>query len=135
MMAAYYANECVMGLMEREDAHQDLFDAYSCTIAALAYIRVPENEAIGASPADTPKRVAAILRAFELCLLRDLGYLPLLNEQTYLLTQLHAEQHYVLDAHGGLRLAQQREAHSLNGAQWQQLQTALDAQTVDGFTN
>ncbi len=60
MMSAYYLNELLLKLLPRQDAHPALFDAYADTLATLAL-----------APDD-----AAALRAFELVLLRELGWLP-----------------------------------------------------------
>lgn len=58
LLCAYYANELLMRLLPREDAHPRLFGAYGVALKALA--------------AGEPQEV--ILRRFELALLQELGY-------------------------------------------------------------
>lgn len=58
LLYGYYLNELLLRLLAREDAHGNLFEAYAATLRRL-----------GTGAAD-----AAVLRAFELRLLRDLGY-------------------------------------------------------------
>jgi DNA repair protein RecO (recombination protein O) len=66
------------------------------------------------------------LRAFELRLLRDIGFLPLLDAQTSTLATLDADTPYVLLAEAGLREAHDDDRSALSGAQWLALQQALD---------
>ena len=66
------------------------------------------------------------LRAFELRLLRDIGFLPLLNAQTATLAPLDVDAPYVLLAEAGLREAHDDDRSALSGAQWLALQHALD---------
>jgi DNA repair protein RecO (recombination protein O) len=63
LMCGFYLNELLLRLLPREDAHEGLFDAYAEAIAGLARGEEP----------------ATRLRAFELCLLRELGYAPPLD--------------------------------------------------------
>jgi len=63
LMCGFYLNELLLRLLPREDAHESLFDAYAEAIAGLARGEEP----------------ATRLRAFELCLLRELGYAPPLD--------------------------------------------------------
>lgn len=63
LLCGYYLNELLMRLLPREDAHPALFWAYARTLARLA-----------AGEAYEP-----LLRAFELDLLRELGYAPTLT--------------------------------------------------------
>jgi len=58
MMSAWYMNELLLRMLPREDAHQNLFDAYDAALLGLA---------AGA-------RAAAALRRFEWILLRETGY-------------------------------------------------------------
>jgi DNA repair protein RecO (recombination protein O) len=58
LLGAYYVNELVLNFLHRHDAQPEIFDIYASAIAALA-------------DADT---IAATLRAFEMELLRLLGY-------------------------------------------------------------
>ncbi len=63
LLCGYYLNELLLRLLPREDAHPVLFDAYAATLARLA--------------AGLPHE--PLLRAFELDLLRELGYAPTLT--------------------------------------------------------
>jgi DNA repair protein RecO (recombination protein O) len=58
LLFGYYLNELLLRLLAREDPHPSLFDAYRETLSQLALA--------GAGP--------ALLRRFELDLLRDIGY-------------------------------------------------------------
>jgi len=58
MMSGWYMNELLLRLLPREDAHQNLFDAYDEALSSLA---------AGA-------RAAGALRRFEWILLRETGY-------------------------------------------------------------
>ena len=112
LLSGYYLNELLMRLLARDDPHPALFDAYAATVQLLA------NQAI-----DT---LQVALRAFELRLLRDIGFLPDLHFQSGTLTVLEPDISYVLLAEAGLREAHEDDRHSLSGAQWQTLQRALD---------
>jgi DNA repair protein RecO (recombination protein O) len=58
LMCGYYLNELLVRLTAREDAHPALFDVYAHALSTLARGEHP----------------APVLRAFELALLRELGY-------------------------------------------------------------
>lgn len=60
LLCAYYLNELLLRMLAREDAHANLFDAYARTLACLA----------------AGQAYAPLMRAFELTLLRELGYAP-----------------------------------------------------------
>ena len=112
LLSGYYLNELLMRLLARDDPHPVLFDAYAATVQLLA------SQSI-----DT---LQVALRAFELRLLRDIGFLPRLDVQTATLTRLDADTPYVLLAEAGLREAHDDDRSTLNGAQWTALQRALD---------
>jgi DNA repair protein RecO (recombination protein O) len=120
LMAGYYLNELLMRLLARDDPHPALFDAYALTvhIIALEY----RKEAAG------EKVFEVALRAFELMLLREIGFLPSLKLQTANLTDVLDEVSYVVVPEGGLRAAHADDRSSLMGAQWRTLQTALDSE-------
>ncbi|MGH8720898.1 MAG: DNA repair protein RecO [Burkholderiales bacterium] len=63
LMCGFYMNELLLRLLAREDAHEELFDAYGTAIARLG---------AGGEP-------AGVLRGFELRMLRELGYAPPLD--------------------------------------------------------
>lgn len=112
LLSGYYLNELLMRLLARDDPHPVLFDAYAATVQLLA------SQGI-----DT---LQVALRAFELRLLRDIGFLPLLDAQTATLAALDVDTPYVLLAEAGLREAHDDDRSALKGAQWLVLQQALD---------
>lgn len=78
LMCGFYVNELLLRLLPREDAHEALFDAYAGAVARL-----------GAG--DEP---SALLRAFELRLLRELGYAPPLDRDAGSGTPVQADERY-----------------------------------------
>ncbi len=112
LLSGYYANELLLRLLAREDAHPRLFDAY----AALVHVLASEGS-------DTLH--AAALRAFELLLLRETGQLPELRAETLTLAPLAPEAAYRLVPEGGLRAAHADDASWLDGAHWRALAAAL----------
>ena len=121
LMAGYYLNELLMRLLARDDPHPALFDAYALTVHIIA--QEFRKEATG------EKILEVALRAFELMLLREIGFLPTLQAQTASLASLLTDASYVLVSEGGLRAAHAEDRSSLTGAQWLSLQTALDSDT------
>ena len=105
MYAGFYLNELLLKLLPRQDAHPALFDAYAATLAALAE---------GADEAPT-------LRAFELLLLRELGWLPELHTATLTGQPLASEVRYGLQPEAGVIA----HADGLPGAAWAALESAL----------
>ena len=117
LLSGYYLNELLLRLLARDDAHPRLFDIYRMVVQVLA--------------SEHGEVVPAALRVFELGILRETGLLPSLDAQTMSLQALRAHDHYTLVPEGGLRQAHADDRSSLTGAQWQQLQLALDQ--PDGF--
>ncbi len=105
LYAGFYVNELLLKLLPRQDAHPTLFDAYAGTVTALAE---------GADESPT-------LRAFELVLLRELGWLPALDAATLTGQTLEAGARYALQADAGL-LA---HGDGLPGTTWFALEAAL----------
>ena len=105
MFSGYYLNELLLKLLARQDPHPLLFDAYAATLSSLA------------ADADD----AAALRAFELVLLRELGWLPALDSATLTAEPLQADRDYTLRPEAGLI------AHGvgLPGRAWQGIEAAL----------
>ena len=101
LLSGYYLNELLMRLLARDDPHPALFDAYALTVASLT---APE-EGTG-SQGDW---IQAVLRAFELVLLRQIGVLPALDGQTLTQRPLQDAAPYLLTAESGLREAQDEE--------------------------
>lgn len=112
LLSGYYVNELLMRLLARDDPHPRLFDAYAAAVQLLAS---PGQEA-----------VQLALRAIELWLLREIGFLPALDVQTATLAPLHEADRYVLVPEAGLREAHADDRSTLAGAQWLALQRSLD---------
>ena len=101
----------LLTLLARDDPHPVLFDVYANVVRVLA--------------SEHGEALQATLRTFELLLLREIGVLPQLDQQTMTLGALNAHAQYCLVPEGGLRLAHASDRTSLRGAQWSALQTAL----------
>lgn len=113
LLSGYYLNELMMRLLARDDPHPVLFDVYASAVRVLAM--------------DDPHTLQPALRAFELLLLREVGFLPALDQQTGTLAPLDARQRYSLRPEGGLVEAHDADGRgSLAGAQWLEVQAALD---------
>jgi len=78
LLSAYYVNELLLNLLHRHDPQPEIFAVYDDTINAL-----------NAQP-----NVAAMLRRFEIEMLRLLGYALNLDHDTDTLAGLDAEQQY-----------------------------------------
>ena len=111
LMSGYYLNELLIRLLARDDPHPRLFDGYAATVQLLA------------TPCHGTLQLA--LRAFELWLLRETGFLPALDVQTATLMPLDDAVGYVLVPESGLREAHEDDRCVLSGAQWRQLQRSL----------
>ncbi|MEO8716695.1 MAG: DNA repair protein RecO [Burkholderiales bacterium] len=91
LMCGFYVNELMLRLLPREDAHEELFDAYAAAIARLG---------AGGEP-------AALLRGFELKMLRELGYAPPLDRDADSGTPVRADGRYAyLPERGPLAVAE-----------------------------
>jgi DNA repair protein RecO (recombination protein O) len=111
LLSGLYLNELLMRLLAREDPFAKLFDIYAGVVRVLA--------------TDHGDVLEPVLRAFELLLLRELGLLPSLAEQTLSLQPLKAQGRYVLVPDAGLREAHGQDRAGLSGAQWEALEEAL----------
>jgi DNA repair protein RecO (recombination protein O) len=126
LMAGYYLNELLIRLLARDDPHPALFDAYALTVHIIAQeAKRPQSGAENGTESLQTLEVA--LRAFELMLLREIGFLPSLKSQTANLADVQGDIAYVLIPEGGLRAAHAEDRSSLAGTQWLSLQTALDS--------
>ncbi len=118
LLSAYYLNELLLKLLARQDPHPGLYDAYVDTLAALA----GGGAAGGAGAAGvTAVDEAAALRAFELRLLREIGFLPELDTVTLSLQPVQADARYGLHPESGLVPASKGPL----GSSWVALQAAL----------
>ena len=113
LLSGYYLNELLLTLLARDDPHPALFDIYARVVEVIA--------------SQHGEVLQAALRSYELLLLREVGLLPQLDQQTMTLTALDPDTAYVLVPEGGLRLAHSDDRASLTGAQWTLLQSALAA--------
>ncbi|KAF1019494.1 MAG: DNA repair protein RecO [Paracidovorax wautersii] len=113
LLSGYYLNELLMRLLARDDPHPVLFAAYAATVAQLA-----DRDLADKQPA---------LRAFELRLLREAGWLPALDTLTQTHAALDADAAYLLVPEVGLRPALDDERLALSGHQWRVLQTLLES--------
>ncbi|MDH0380301.1 DNA repair protein RecO [Comamonas aquatica] len=111
LLTGLYLNELLMRLLARDDPYAYLFDVYGAVVKLLA--TQPEEV------------IEPVLRAFELIVLRELGLLPTLHEETLTLQSLQPEALYVLVAEMGLRPALDSDRAALTGRQWGLLQQAL----------
>lgn len=78
MLCGYYLNELLLKLLERDDPHERLFDAYADALESLA----------------ASDHAEAILRRFEIVLLREIGYALELEREADAGTPLVAERRY-----------------------------------------
>ena len=85
MMCGYYVNELVLKLLHRDDPHERLFDDYDAALRGLAAGEATE----------------AVLRRFELALLREIGYAVQLEVDAERGTPLVAEERYAYWAERG----------------------------------
>lgn len=112
LLSGVYLNELLLRLLARDDAHARLFDTYATVVRVLA--------------SEHGDALEAVLRSFELLLLREIGLLPALDVQTLTLSALEPQARYALVAEGGLRSAAAAERASLHGVQWRALQAGLE---------
>ena len=82
LFSGFYLNELLLRLLARQDPHVALFDAYAQVLPVLALADEAQSQ--------------AVLRAFELILLRETGLLPELNCVTQTLQPVRAEAAYAL---------------------------------------
>ena len=111
LLSGYYLNELLLTLLARDDPHPPLFDIYSRVVQVIA--------------SEHGEVLQAALRTWELLLLREIGLLPQLDRQTLTLATLQEDTRYTLVPEGGLRQAQKDERAALTGAEWMQLQAAI----------
>ena len=115
LFSGFYLNELLLRLLARQDPHAALFDAYAQVLPVLALAGETQSQ--------------AVLRAFELTLLRETGLLPELNCLTQTLQPLRAEAAYALRPEAGIVPAAARDA-GLSGARLVALQAALQHGSV-----
>jgi DNA repair protein RecO (recombination protein O) len=110
LFSGFYLNELLLKLLARHDPHPALFDAYAAALPELA--SADDNHS------------QAVLRAFELTLLREIGLLPELNVATLTLDAVEPSGRYALRPEAGV-VASAAEEALLSGDQLVGLQAAL----------
>jgi len=137
LLPAFYLNELLLRGLGRQDPHPRLFDAYAGTLAALA-TATAATAATAVTAATAATALAsnvggvdepAVLRAFELVFLRELGVLPELGLVTLTAEPLHAEGRYTIRPETGVTPA----ADGLAGAAWIGLEAALVHGSLDAL--
>ncbi len=111
LLSGYYLNELLLKLLARDDPPPAPFDLYSRVVHLVA--------------SEHGEVLQAVLRTWEILLLREIGLLPQLDRETMTLAALQADDRYTLVPEGGLRHAGADERFHLSGAQWCSLQGAL----------
>lgn len=111
LLSGYYLNELLLTLLARDDIHAVLFDIYDNVVKIIA--------------SEHGEVLQAALRTWELLLLREIGLLPALDRETLTLAPVLSDIRYVLVPEGGLRRAGSEDRSALTGAQWLQLQAAV----------
>lgn len=101
LLAAYYCNELLQRLLPRGEPQPPLFDAYAATLQGLALASGPPE---------------AWLRAFELALLGQLGWLPQLDVDSLRQQALRPGARYQLSAELGL--VDSSDGSGLSGSSW-----------------
>jgi DNA repair protein RecO (recombination protein O) len=86
LMSAFYMNELLLKLAQREDAHEALYDAYEDAIVTLTTNR---------AHAEPGAVIAIALRKFEMSLLSELGYALQLTEDADTHDAIDAGERYV----------------------------------------
>jgi DNA repair protein RecO (recombination protein O) len=109
----FYLNELLLKLLPRGDAHPRLFDAYASALGALG------------EAGDDDERAQPALRAFELTLLREAGWLPELTLTTTTQQPLADAANYALRYDGGLGPAASG-SESVAGHHWLSIDAELE---------
>lgn len=110
LLTGFYLNEMMMRLLLRDDPQQFVYDLYAQTVSVVA-----QNNGL----------MTAALRAFELLLLQNMGWLPDLSAITQTQQGLQEGMGYNLNVDMGLRPATVQDALFLCAAQWQSLAKSL----------
>lgn len=114
LFSGLYLNELIMRLLARSDPYVSLFDAYAGTVRVLA--------------SEHGEVLEAVLRSFELLLLREIGLLPALDIQTTTQAPIFPEDAYVLMHDDGLCRVSKEDRSAILGRTWLLLESALASQ-------
>ncbi len=112
LFRGFYLNELLMKLLPRGDAHATLYDAYAQSLAALAQANGHSDQA------------HAAVRAFEMTLLRDVGWLPDLTVVTATQEPVLPNHRYVLRSDVGM-MAAESASDAIAGEHWLRMHDAL----------
>jgi len=85
LMCGFYLNELLLRLLPRDDPHEALFDSYEEALARLS---------AGAAQ-------ASVLRSFELRMLAELGYAPVLDRDAANGAAIEPAKHYAYEPERG----------------------------------
>jgi DNA repair protein RecO (recombination protein O) len=110
LLSGFYLNELMMRLLPRDDPQEAVYKLYAQTVQVVAQ----------ASNLQAPA-----LRAFELLLLQQMGWLPDLSMETQTQSGLQADMTYKLILDAGLQRVGSSESNAIVGSDWLQL-THLD---------
>jgi DNA repair protein RecO (recombination protein O) len=106
LLSGFYLNELMMRLLPRDDPQEVVYQLYAQTVQVVAQ----------ASNLQAPA-----LRAFELLLLQQMGWLPDLSVETQTQRGLQADAGYRLNMDAGLQQVAAIESNVILGADWLQL--------------
>jgi DNA repair protein RecO (recombination protein O) len=102
--SGFYLNEILLRLLQRHDAHLELFGWYDAALRELAALQAGTN--------DEQAALETILRRFELRLLTALGYGLLLDHDVLTAKPVQAECDYIYHLEQGPMLAGPTDAES-----------------------
>jgi DNA repair protein RecO (recombination protein O) len=106
LLSGFYLNELMMRLLVRDDPQAAIYKLYAQTVQVVAQ----------ASNLQAPA-----LRAFELLLLQQMGWLPDLSMDTQTQCGLQPDSAYKLNVDAGLQQVLPTESNYIRGADWLQL--------------
>ncbi len=115
LMCGFYLNELLLRLLPRDDPHEALFDEYAATVRRLA----------------AGESAPALLRGFELSLLRELGYAPPLDREADTGAPVEAEKRYAYEPERGPRAVAAGAGGGPEGTMVVSGRTLLDMATGD----
>lgn len=92
LMSAFYMNELLLKLTHREEAHDALFHSYENAVMQLS--GADGSSSVAADGAVAVRGIAAILRRFEISLLKEIGYALSLTEEAETHEPVVAADHY-----------------------------------------
>jgi DNA repair protein RecO (recombination protein O) len=101
LMCGFYLNELLLRLLPREDPHEELYDAYSGSLARLS-AREPH---------------APVLRGFERRMLKELGYAPMLEREAVTGEAVEPERRYIYEPDRGPVATNGQEGRRSPGAE------------------